>query len=87
MRTTLTLDDDLARTLRREAARAGRPFKEVVNAAIRRGLTTPKASAKPYRLHPVSLGGVAPEVDLDRALRLADALEDEAIAAKLDARR
>lgn len=38
MRTTLTLDDDLAMMLKREAEAAHRPFRDVVNDAIRRGL-------------------------------------------------
>ena len=36
MRTTLTLDDDLAVALKEQAQRAGRPFKQVVNDALRR---------------------------------------------------
>jgi hypothetical protein len=36
LRTTLTLDDDLAAALNRKARHSGRSFKEVVNAAIRR---------------------------------------------------
>jgi hypothetical protein len=39
MRTTLTLDDDAARLLKETARRTGRSFKEVVNEAIRRGLS------------------------------------------------
>lgn len=38
MRTTLTLDDDLAVMLKREAESSRRPFRDVVNDAIRRGL-------------------------------------------------
>lgn len=38
MRTTLTLDDDLAMMLRQEADASHRPFRDVVNDAIRRGL-------------------------------------------------
>jgi len=38
MRTTLTLDDDVAAGIRREARRTGRPVKAVVNDAIRAGL-------------------------------------------------
>lgn len=88
MRTTLTLDPDVAADLKRRARRSGRAFRDVVNEALRIGLraqTSP--AARRYRLHPVSLGGVAPGIDLDRALRLADALEDEAIARKLEMRK
>ena len=38
MRTTLTLDDDLAATLREIAHRRRVPFRQVVNDLIRRGL-------------------------------------------------
>ncbi len=38
MRTTLTLDDDLAVMLKREAESSRRPFRDVVNDAIRRGM-------------------------------------------------
>lgn len=40
MRTTLTIDDDLAAALKRSAQRSGKPFKAIVNEAIRRGLST-----------------------------------------------
>ena len=38
MRTTLTIDDDLADLLKRRARELGVPFKEAVNSAIRAGL-------------------------------------------------
>ena len=40
MRTTLTLDDDVAAKLKAESRRAGRPFKEIVNETLRSGLAT-----------------------------------------------
>ena len=39
MRTTLTLDDDVAGKLRAEARRSGRSYKTTVNEFLRRGLT------------------------------------------------
>jgi hypothetical protein len=88
MRTTLTLETDLARALREEAARSGKPLKRVVNETLRAGLAARRARApRRYRLTPVHLGGVVPGVDLDKALRLAEALEDEAIAHKLELRK
>jgi len=88
VRTTLTLEKDLALELREEARRSGRPLKRIVNETLRAGLAARKAPAsRRYRLTPVSLGGVTPGVDLDKALRLADALEDEAIARKLEMRK
>ena len=36
-----------------------------------------------YRLEPAAMGQPLPGIDLDKALRLADALEDQALAEKL----
>ena len=84
MRTTLTLDEQIAKALKDAAHRTGRPFKQVVNEALRAGLAAGHASAKArrYRLKPASLGGVMGSVDLHKALQLADALEDQEIAGK-----
>jgi hypothetical protein len=38
MRTTLTIDPDLADALRKKAHRARKPFKQVVNETLRAGL-------------------------------------------------
>jgi hypothetical protein len=58
MRTTLTLDSDVAARARKGAAQLGKPFKEVVNLALRAGLETVLAppAAKPYRTKPHPLG-------------------------------
>jgi hypothetical protein len=88
VRTTLTLDKDLALTLRAEARRSGRPLKRIVNETLRAGLAARKQkTARRYRLTPVHLGGVVPGIDLDKALKLADAIEDEALARKLELRK
>jgi len=89
MRTTLTLEDDLASALKERSERTGESFKAVVNATLRRGLEADLAppAARRYRLEPDSLGGTVREVDLDKALRLADALEDAEIVRKLELRK
>ena len=88
MRTTLTLEQDLARALKDEARRSGQPLKRIVNDTLRAGLAARRApTPRRYRLTPVSLGGVVPGVNLDKALRLAAALEDEAVASKLEMRK
>jgi hypothetical protein len=88
MRTTLTLDDQLARDLKELAYKTGKPFKDVVDETLRNGLRAKRAKApKPYRLVTASLGDVRPGVNLDKALGLADAIEDEEIARKLDLRK
>ncbi|MEX1246017.1 MAG: CopG family transcriptional regulator [Thermoanaerobaculia bacterium] len=58
MRTTLTLDEDVAAKLKAEARKSGRPFKQVVNEALREGLAKPKAAAKipPFKVEARNLG-------------------------------
>jgi hypothetical protein len=51
MRTTVTLDPDVAAKLKEEARRRGTSFEEVLNASVRRGLrSTATASRKPHRI-------------------------------------
>ena len=89
MRTTLTIDDDIAAALKKAAHRSGKPFKQVVNQALRAGLASkgPPSAGKPYRIQPVALGPLLVRADLDKAVQLADALEDEEIARKLELRK
>lgn len=88
MRTTLTLDDHLAAELQRRARHSGRPFRQVVNEAIRRGLQEARtAPARAYSLQASAMGGVRAGVDLVKARALADAMEDAAIAAELELRK
>jgi predicted transcriptional regulator len=58
VRTTLTLDDDVAARLKAEARRTGRSFKEVVNELIRQGLLARReaSAAKPFRVRAKPLG-------------------------------
>lgn len=82
MRTTLTLDDDLAGLLKRRARTPGVPFKEAVNRAIRSGLgeaARPRRGAAPKTI-PHSFG-LRPGIDADKLNQLADELESEAYAA------
>jgi hypothetical protein len=76
MRTTLTLDDDLAGLLKERARKLGVPFKEAVNGAIRAGLGD-AAQARPRstpKVIPHSFG-FRPGVVLDKLGQLADELE------------
>jgi len=53
MRTTLTLDDDLAAKLKDFARRKRLSFKDAINSILRRGLTAQEVSrraAKPFRV-------------------------------------
>lgn len=56
MRSTVTLDDDVAALLKQEMRKSGEPFKQVVNRAIRLGLTAPKQPVrKPFKVKPWNL--------------------------------
>jgi hypothetical protein len=49
VRTTLTLDDDLADRVKKEMGRTGKSFKETVNELIRRGLAARKTQQPSQR--------------------------------------
>jgi hypothetical protein len=78
MRTTLTLDDDVARLVEDVVHRERRSMKQVVNDALRRALTPSVGRRAPYSLTPHE-STVRPGFDLIGFNRLADELEDEAI--------
>jgi hypothetical protein len=84
MRTTLTLDPDVSARLTAEAARSDRPFKAVVNEALRRGLQMPgkRERRAAYTVKPVRLAFRA-GIDPDKLNQLADELETEAGVRKL----
>ena len=84
MRTTLTLDPDVADRLRALARERGLPFKQVVNTVLRRGLGD--GSREPFRIEARALG-LRPGIDLDQALELAARLEDEETLRKLELRK
>jgi hypothetical protein len=88
MRTTLTLDPDVARMLEEEVHRARKPFKQVVNELLRRGLEphTRKRDTKPYRVTP-HVARLLPGIDRGRLNALADELEDHAVFSKTADRR
>jgi len=80
MRTTLTLDDDLAEALNRTARLTGRSFKAVVNDTLRRGLAqsgSGTAGLEPFVVEPQSCGWM-PGIDPLRLNQLVDGLEIEA---------
>ncbi len=79
MRTTLTLDPDVADALKEQAESQNRPFKQIVNDLLRRGMSLEKGKGtegKPFRVKPHS-GGFKPGVDLLKLNQLADDLEAE----------
>lgn len=57
MRTTLTLDDDVASLLNKEARKSGESFKHIVNRFLRLGLMASKQpTRKPFKVTPINLG-------------------------------
>ncbi len=63
MRTTLTLDDDIAAALRERARAPNRTFERVVNDAFRRGMSRASpGDLPPYRLT-ANRSGLSPGID------------------------
>ncbi len=75
MRTTLTIDDDLAAQLHEVARERSTSFRDVVNSALRAGLGS-AAGPKSFRTRIAKIG-FHPEIDLRQANRLAADIEDE----------
>ena len=79
MRTTLTLDDDVAAKLKAESRRAGKPFREIVNDTLRRGLASRRATAaaqrQPFKIVARDLGNLKPGLSLDNIWELIEQVE------------
>ena len=75
MRTTLTLDDDVAAKLRAEVRKSGEPFKQVVNRVLRTGLNVrvKAAALPPYRIKARSWG--PPGFNYDKVWELLEEAE------------
>jgi len=84
VRTTLTLEPDVAARLKQEVRRSGKGLKSVVNEALRLGLGL---SGKPARVPRFEVRphafGFKPGVDLDRINQLVDELASDEAARKL----
>lgn len=88
MRTTLTINDALAESLKRLANQSGKSFKQVVNETLLNGLAqTNKIPERRYQQKAFSLGQPSPGINLDKALLLADELEDKALIHKMEQRK
>ncbi len=78
MKTSLTLDNDIADYLKEQARLLGKPLEQVVNETLRRGMS-PSAEEAPrpkYRVTPIS-SGFAPGVDQMRLKEILYAEDDE----------
>ncbi len=78
MRTTLTLDDDVARVLQKESRRSGASFKQVINHFLRLGLVAASSKhlmPKPFTVTPRKLGLPA-GLTYDNIEQVLEVLED-----------
>ena len=77
MRTTLTLDDDVAAKLKAEARSGGRPFREIVNETLRRGLASRRETAlrRSFKITARDLGDLKPGLCLDDVAGLIEQVE------------
>jgi len=76
VRTTLTLDEDVAAKLQAEARKTGRSFKETVNACLRAGLSLrkPAPATRPFRVRAFDMGQ-RPGLSFDKVSALLDEIE------------
>ena len=78
MRTTLTLDEDVASRLKAEARRSGKPFKEIVNDCLRLALSNrrrDRTPEPPFEIRARDLGALRPGLSLDNIGDLIEAAE------------
>jgi hypothetical protein len=73
-RTTLTLDDDVADGLASATRRAGRPYRDIVNEVIRRGLNQSPVEVAPFRVAAVEMRRRA-GIEIDDVEGLLDLLD------------
>lgn len=84
MRTTLTIDDDIAQVLKDLSHERGTSFKAVVNEVLRRGLMTgqkPTPLREPFRVRSARRG-FRPGIDPAKLNQLADEIEIERFLAQ-----
>lgn len=86
MRTTVTLDEDVAAKLHQVSRERGVSFKGALNDAVRAGLAAGAPPSRSFRVRAQPLG-IRPGVDIDKALGLAGELEDAEILRKLELRK
>ena len=87
MRTTLNIDDDLIRQLKREVHKTNSPLCRLVNTALRKGMTEiqPRRAKKSYTCPVFSMG--EPKVNLNKALSLVASLEDAEVLREMELRK
>jgi hypothetical protein len=87
MRTTLNIDDDLIRQLKEMAHKSGTPLRQIVNGALRRGLTSGHAPRPKKRYVCPAFDMGKPAINLDKSLTLAASLEDNEVIREIELRK
>ncbi len=87
MRTTVTLDSDTETLVRKMMRERQLSFKEALNQAIRLGIGGSRQKSRQRFRQKTYRMGFCPEFRWDKALALADAMEDEELARKLELRK
>lgn len=77
MRTTLTLDDDVAAKLKAETRRSGKPFKQTVNELLRLALNAGSRQGRRavFKIEARDLGQLRPGLSLDNVGELLEHAE------------
>lgn len=84
MRTTVRLEDELLEQLKARARKENLSLTRLLNRTLREGLRVPKAAGPVKRRFKQKTHAMGPaRVNLDKALALAAALEDEEILREL----
>ena len=77
MRTTLTLDQDVAQRVKSVTRHSGRPLKQVINEALRVGLDQlAESRSKPYRTKARNMG-LREGIQLDNVQELLSQIDGE----------
>ena len=86
MRTTVTLDPEVEALLRSAMKERGLSFKAILNSAVRAGLTPSKKQGTKFVQKSFRMGSEQ-NFRWDKALSVAESLEDEELSRKLSLRK
>ena len=77
MRTTLTLDEDVAAKLKAEMRRSGKSFRDIVNDTLRYGLVEKRVATRrrAFKVEARDLGNLRPGLSLDNVGELLEQIE------------
>jgi Ribbon-helix-helix protein, copG family len=88
MRTTVRIGDELLDQLKEQARKENTSLTRLIERTLREGMRASRRPRRPRRRHRESTHAMgAPTVNLNKALTLAFALEDEEIVSKLMQRK